>query len=110
MCGQMWVQKPEYGPPGNYNSTEFGKLNGTSAEGFSWDNCIFNKMLVTPWETVFINDRMVKHEVRPFLQEDENCPAYRDVIVNFLRKPHVDGTDMKIVVGENGEMLKQTVY
>ena len=97
-------------PIGNYSSTEFGTLNGTPPDGFSWDNCIFNKMIKTPWETVLFNDRMVKHEVRAFLQEDETSPAYRDVIVNFLRKPHVDGTDLKIVVGENGEMLKQTVY
>ena len=97
-------------PPGNYNSSEFGKINGTPPEGFSWDNCIFSKMLTTPWETVFVNDRMVKHEVRAFLQEDETRPSYRDVIVNFFRKPHVDGTDKKLVEGEDGEIIEQTVY
>ena len=69
-----------------------------------------NKMLITPWETVFVNDRMVKHEVRAFLQEDETRPSYRDVIVNFFRKPHVDGTDKKLVEGEDGEIIEQTVY
>ena len=53
---------------------------------------------------------MVKHEARAFLQEDETFPSYRDVIVNFLRKPHVDGTDMKIIEGDDGKMLKQSVY
>ena len=61
-------------------------------------------------ETVFVNDRMVKHEVRAFLQRDETRPSYRDVIVNFFRKPHVDGTDKKMVEGEDGEMIEQTVY
>ena len=97
-------------PIGNYNSTEFGKLDGTPAEGFSWDKCIFNKMLTTPWETVLFNDRMVKHEVRAFLQKDETRPSHRDVIISFLRKPHVDGSDKKLVEGEDGEMVELTVY
>ena len=45
------------------------------------------------------NDRMAKHETRPF---DGNRPALRDVIVNFIRKPLVDGSDKKL---ENGGII-----
>jgi len=54
-------------PKGNYESVEFGKLDTPAQNGFSWENCLFDKALESPWETVIFNDRMVKHEARAFV-------------------------------------------
>eukprot|EP00984_Skeletonema_dohrnii_P028600 scaffold18653_cov142-Skeletonema_dohrnii-CCMP3373.AAC.2 len=91
-------------PIGNYDSQAFGELDENSdlpvLEGFSWDNCLFNGALDSPWETIIFNDRKVKHEVRGFYPEDESKPSYRDVIVNFLRKPLSNGMDEHMVDGK----------
>lgn len=91
-------------PTGNYDSHAFGQLESESdlpvLDGFSWDNCLFNKVLESPWETILFNDRMVKHEVRGFFSEDESKASYRDVIVNFLRKPLSNGMDERMVNGK----------
>ena len=42
---------------------------------------------------------MVKHEVRGFFAKDETKASYRDVIVNFLRKPLSNGMDQRMVDG-----------
>ena len=65
---------------------------------FSWDNCLFEKALESPWETIFFNDRMVKHEVRLFYRnEGTDGPCHSDVIVNFVRNPLSDGSDLRRV-------------
>ena len=65
-------------------------------DGFSWGNCLFDKALESPWETIYFNDRMVKHEVRPFHREaGRSGPCHREVIVNFVRKPLSDGSDFR---------------
>ena len=91
-------------PAGNYDSKVFGQLDEISdlpaLEGFSWDNCLFNEALDSPWETIIFNDRKVKHEVRGFYPKDENKPSYRDVIVNFVRKPLSNGADEQMVNGK----------
>ena len=83
---------------GNYDSPRFGELSKESKyrDGFSWENCLFDKALESPWETIYFNDRMVKHEVRPFHREaGRSGPCHRDVIVNFVRKPLSDGSDFR---------------
>ena len=84
-------------PTGNYTSSTFGKLDGEAArDGFSWENCVLNKTLNTSWETIIFNDRKVKHEAREFFAtiDDENHDhCHRDVIVNFVRKPLLNGSD-----------------
>ncbi len=69
---------------------------GDDDQGF-WSNCLFNKALDSPWETIIFNDRKVKHEAREFHKAIKNLPAYRDVIVNFVRKPLLDGSDKMLV-------------
>ena len=91
-------------PTGNYDSVEFGKLLPSPtldvSADFSWDNCLFDKALDSPWETILFNDRKVKHEVRSFLRDKGGkAPCYRDVIVNFVRKPLSDGSDKQMVDG-----------
>lgn len=90
---RLWKLKQ---PAGNYRSSAFGSLDGEPQEGFSWDHCLLNKTLKDPWETIIFNDRKVKHEAREFFatidDEEHNC-CCRDVIVNFLRKPLLDGSD-----------------
>uniref|UniRef100_A0A7S2D7C8 Uncharacterized protein n=1 Tax=Alexandrium andersonii TaxID=327968 RepID=A0A7S2D7C8_9DINO len=82
-------------PTGNYSSGEFGHMKRRPSietpVGFDWNNCLFNKALTEPWETVYFNDREVKHEARGF---DGQRPCKRDVLVNFVRKPLKDGSDM----------------
>lgn len=91
-------------PTGNYDSVEFGKVLPSptlnDSADFSWDNCLFDKALESPWETIIFNDRKVKHEVRSFLRDKgSKAPCYRDVIVNFVRKPLSDGSDKRMVDG-----------
>ena len=84
-------------PTGNYHSSQYGELDGESTDdSFSWDNCLLNKSLSDPWETIVFNDRIVKHEARKFLpliDDEEHNICHRDVIVNFVRKPLLDGSD-----------------
>merc|ERR1719318_1556471 len=69
-------------PTGNYEDSEFPEMK---------KNLILDRALQEPWETLYFNDRMVKHEARAY---DGDRPCYRDVIVNFMRKPLVNGWDM----------------
>ena len=80
-------------PTGNYDSSAFEALNAKASDGFSWDKCIFNRPLQSQWETVIFNDRKVKHEARKFFAENSDEHCHRDVIVNFVRKPVLDGSD-----------------
>lgn len=99
-------------PIGNYDSPMFGVLGDgndptepPAPEGFSWDNCLFNKPLDQPWETILFNDRKVKHEARAFLPEDETKPSSRDVIVNFVRKPLANGMDKRLKDGKEASIV-----
>lgn len=99
-------------PTGNYSSDRYGELKATTVgDGFNWDNCLFNKALESPWETIIFNDREVKHEARKFLREPgtEGRPCYRDVIVSFVRKPCRDGSDEEeVVIGyEDGVEIRR---
>ena len=92
-------------PTGTYKSQSFGEIDidddsNSNLNGFSWDKCLFNKALESPWETILFNDRKVKHEVREFFSQDKNEPSYRDVIVNFVRKPLSNGDDIMMVNGK----------
>ena len=92
-------------PTGNYKSQSFGEIDidddsNSNLNGFSWDKCLFNKALDSPWETILFNDRKVKHEAREFFSQDKNEPSYRDVIVNFVRKPLSSGDDVMMVNGK----------
>jgi hypothetical protein len=80
-------------PKGNYISAESGKLDAPVKKGFSWKNCLFDKVLESPRETLIFNDRVVKHEVRAFIPADEAKDAQRDVLINFVRKPLLYGSD-----------------
>eukprot|EP00581_Thalassiosira_minuscula_P008315 CAMPEP_0183703140 /NCGR_PEP_ID=MMETSP0737-20130205/994_1 /TAXON_ID=385413 /ORGANISM="Thalassiosira miniscula, Strain CCMP1093" /LENGTH=347 /DNA_ID=CAMNT_0025929849 /DNA_START=326 /DNA_END=1369 /DNA_ORIENTATION=- len=100
-------------PTGTYKSQSFGDIdvgddsnsNEYALNGFSWDKCLFNKALESPWETILFNDRKVKHEVREFFSQDKNEPSYRDVIVNFVRKPLSSGDDVKMVNGKEESII-----
>ena len=63
-------------PTGNYDEDDFrsGKMD---------ENLILNHVLKDPWETVYFNDRKVKHEARAFSGGEKST---RDVIVNFMRQ------------------------
>ena len=73
-------------PTGNYDEDDF-------RSGSMEDKLILNYALQQPWETLYFNDRKLKHEARAFYGGDK---ATRDVIVNFIRKPLKDGTDVKL--------------
>lgn len=83
-------------PTGNYSSNEFGKLckgqKISTPKGFDWKNCLMDRALLNKWDTIILNDRKVKHEARDFFN-NTNEPCYRDVLVNFIRKPLLDGSD-----------------
>lgn len=49
------------------------------------------------WRVYTFNDRKVKHEVHAFFPEDRSNVSRHDVIVNFMRKPLVDGSDKMVV-------------
>ena len=74
-------------PTGNYDEDDFNK-------GYMKKHLLLNHALRDPWETLYFNDRIVKHEARAF---DGERPCFRDVIVNFLRKPLKDGNDKKVI-------------
>ena len=97
-------------PTGTYKSQSFGEIgvdddSNSNLNGFSWDKCLFNKALESPWETILFNDRKVKHEVREFFSQDKNEPSYRDVIVNFVRKPLSNGDDVMMVNGKEESIV-----
>ena len=79
-------------PTGNYKEEDF---NNDDLQ----KNLLLNLALQTPWETIYFNDRIVKHEARAF---DGDRPCSRDVIVNFLRKPLKEGHDKKL---DNGSII-----
>ena len=74
-------------PTGNYQEQDFlsGKLD---------KHLLLKHTLEDPWETIFFHDRKLKHEARAV---DGPRPCIRDVIVNLIRKPLKDGTDVKLV-------------
>jgi len=80
---RLWSLEAE---TGNYNEDDF-------TSGRMKEHLLLDHVLADPWETVFFNDRKVKHEARAFSGGD---PSVRDVIVNFMRKPFTDGTDVKL--------------
>ena len=97
-------------PTGTYKSQSFGEIDidddsNSNLNGFSWDKCLFNKALESPWETILFNDRKVKHEVREFFSQDKNEPSHRDVIVNFVRKPLSSGDDVMMVNGKEESIV-----
>ena len=47
------------------------------------ENLILNHVLKEPWETVYFNDRRLKHEARAFSGGERST---RDVIVNLMRE------------------------
>ena len=75
-------------PTGNYEEEDFrsGKMDR---------KLLLNHALKDAWETVYFNDRKLKHEARAFYG-DKFTTSTRDVIVNFMRKPLADGTDVKL--------------
>jgi len=83
-------------PMGSYGDEMFD----TKGNSFYKSNCLFNRPLRAQWDTVIFNDRLVKHEARPF---DGPRPAYRDVILNDIRKPYSDGVDK--MIDENGSIV-----
>ena len=99
-------------PTGNYSSHKFGHLKSkrrssiATPDGFNWSNCLFNTALCKPWETILFNDRLVKHEARGF---DGPRPCYRDVIVNFIRKPLADGSDELATAKSDGGAPSPTI-
>lgn len=86
--GESRVWKLET-PTGNYSEDKFNEM-------VVKNNLLLNHALRIPWETLYFNDRVVKHEARSF---DGERPCTRDVIVNFLRKPLKGGEDKKMVNG-----------
>ena len=82
-------------PTGPYEDDMFESSTGP----YTKEKCLFDSLLSSKWDTIYFNDRMVKHEARSF---DGKRPVHRDVIVNFVRKPLSNGKDMKF---ENGEMV-----
>lgn len=72
-------------PIGNYDESKYGSMKA---------NLIRSHPLQEPWETVIFSDRKLKHESRALVSNGGK--ATRDVIVNFIRKPLKDGTDVKL--------------
>jgi len=82
-------------PAGDYNEELFKSNKGP----FGKENCLFNRVL-NNWDTIIFNDRLVKHEGRPF---DGLMGAYRDIIVCDLRMPFSDGSDK--MLDESGRIV-----
>ena len=78
-------------PSGYYGDDEF---DGFKSRGL----LLFDRALQDPWESIFFDDRRVKHEARHF-HCNGNGTCQRDVIVNFGRKPLSDGVDTYKVNG-----------
>ena len=76
-------------PSGYYGDDEFESLKSNGL-------LLFDKALKDPWESIFFDNRRVKHEARYFRC---NGTCHRDVIVNFGRKPLSDGVDTVEVNG-----------
>ena len=73
---RLWSLEAE---TGNYEEGEF-------QSGALDKYLLFNHALGDPWETIYFNDRLVKHEARAYVGKDGGS-AFRDIIVNFIRKP-----------------------
>ena len=81
-------------PAGNYTEDEFHQMGDKvrkqtqDFKNLFYFFCILKLILDYPlqhqWESVFFNDRVLKHEARAF--HGGNI-ATRDVLVNFIRKP-----------------------
>jgi len=111
LVGRM-CSKEEGGGGGSPESgtLKFGEMKNDNQtipvhHDFSWNNCLFDYALESPWETIIFNDRKVKHEARSFFRDEKNVPCYRDVIVNCVRKPLLDGSDTKLVNGIKEETI-----
>lgn len=74
-------------PTGNYKKSDYlcGKMD---------HHLILRHTLTDPWETIIHNDRKMKHEATIL---DGPRPCVRDVIVNLIRKPLKDGSDVKLI-------------
>jgi len=72
-------------------------------DGSDWNDCLLDKPLDSNFDTIIINDRIVKHQVRFYFRErgTNEQPCHRDVIISLVRNPLSDGSDIK-VVEENG--------
>ena len=73
-------------PTGNYDEGQFESMK---------EHLIVEHRLNEPWESILFNDWDLKHEARSFSGRGSGS-SMRDVIVNFLRKPLKDGTDVKL--------------
>jgi len=73
-------------PKGYYSDEKFEDMKKSA-------QVIFEHKLSKPFETLFIRDRFIKHEVRYFSAKNPTQKCVRNVIVNFLRKPLLNGAD-----------------
>lgn len=78
---------------GSYDDFEFQRPGGLRDQ-----HLIAETAFDTPFETVIILDRCVRHEGRPIQQAQLNRPAHRDMYLMFLRAPKCDGSD-RITLG-----------
>ena len=79
---------------------EFGHFANDSLilerfESMMKEHLIVEHKLSLPWESILFNNWDLKHEARSFSGRGSGT-SMRDVIVNFLRKPLRDGTDVKL--------------
>ena len=81
-------------PTGNYDGIDADGNPIPPPPGFSWNNLVAKMTLKEPWETVYLLDRKVKHEGRPF---DGIRPCHRSIITQLLRKPLRDGADKMLI-------------
>lgn len=84
---RLWSLKA---PTGNYDGVGVNGHPISTPSDFRWDNSLANITLTDPLETLFFFDRKIKHEARAF---DGKRPCHRSVLVQFIRKPVVDGSD-----------------
>lgn len=79
-CSRLWSLEQ---PPGKIDE---------DLEG--WDrHLIHQRCMSDRFDTQFLYDRRVKHDVTPFELRDPHKCAHRDVLVMFARRPKLDGTD-----------------
>ena len=81
---RLWNLKT---PIGNYDEDLY-------QSGAMDKNLILNHPLKQPFETIYFNDRKMKHEARAVQGNGLLGNKVRDVIVNFIRKPTKDGQDV----------------
>jgi len=87
MTGGNRVFKPEM-KFGKYDEMEFQRPGGLRDQYL-----IAETAFETPFETVILLDRVVKHEGQAFLQAELDRQAHRDAYLMFLRSPKLDGSD-----------------